>query len=237
MNTRFENRLLQALDEDSLQRLDPQPVSFELMRDLEVMGGPIRYVYFIEEGLASITTTFDNGSQVEVGMVGYEGAVGFSAMMGTKQSLNRVYTQIPGRGYRVPLRTAKEEFNRSPHFKTVVLCYVQTQLIYAMQTAGCNAKHSIQERLARWLLACKDCVKSTRFCITQSFLADMLGTGRPAITHAADRLKQDNLITYRRGMVEILDIAGLEARSCECYAIVQNHLNNFLEYDSGQAHA
>ncbi|RRA50029.1 Crp/Fnr family transcriptional regulator [Acidipila sp. EB88] len=207
------------------------------MYDLELMGEPIRYVYFIEAGMASITTTFDDGSQVEVGMVGYEGAVGITAMMGTKLSLNRVYTQIPGRGYRVPLKTAKEEFNRSPHFQTVMICYVQNQLIQAMQTAGCNAKHSIQERLARWLLTCRDRVKSNRFNITQEFLGDMLGTGRPSVTVAAERLKQDGLITYKRGDIEILDIAGLEARSCECYATVKDHLENFLEYDDGQARA
>ena len=231
---RYKNRLLRALSEESLQRLKPEAIAFEVLHDLERPGEPIRNLFFIEEGMASVTTSFKNGSQIEVGTIGYEGAAGISALMGTKLSLNRVYTQIAGCGFRVPMRLAKEEFAHSAHFRSIILRYVQTQLLQAMQYAGCNAKHSIDQRLARWLLTCKDRAHSTTFNISQEFVADMLGAGRPAVTQAANKLKQDELITLRRREITILDASRLEERSCECYLAVKDHIENFAEYDNGQ---
>ena len=139
------------------------------------MGGPIRHLYFLEVGMASMTTTFADGAQVEVGMFGYESVIGISALMGTKQSLNRVYTQIAGSGYRCDIQRGDEEFARGGIFQRLVLRYVQTQLVQAMQSAGCNAVHNFEQRLSRWLLISADRANTDQFKMSQEFLSHMLG--------------------------------------------------------------
>ena len=138
----FKNTLLRALDGDIVERLRLQPVKFELKHEIEYPGDPIDRLCFLEEGMASITTTFEDGSQVEVGMFGYESVIGVSALMGTKKSLNRVYTQIAGHGYTCHVEDARREFDLGGDFQSLALRYVQAQLLLAMQSVGCNAKHN-----------------------------------------------------------------------------------------------
>jgi len=126
-----------------------------------------------------MTTTFKDESQVEVGMFGYESVIGVSALMGTKKSLNRVYTQIAGHGYSCHVEDARREFRLGGYFQSLVLRYVQAQLVQAMQSAGCNAKHNFEQRLARWLLLCADRAHIDTFKISHEFLADMLGFAVP----------------------------------------------------------
>ena len=121
----FKNTLLKALDRDIIGRLRLQPVKFELKHEIEKPDDPIEHLYFLEEGMASMTTTFKDGSQVEVGMFGYESAIGVSALMGTKVSLNRIYTQIAGHGYSCQVEDARREFRLGGHFQFLALRYVQ----------------------------------------------------------------------------------------------------------------
>ena len=216
-----------------ISRLCLQPVVFELEYEIEFPGSPIDHLYFVEEGMASMTTTFKDGSQVEVGMFGYEGVIGVSALMGTKRSLNRVYTQIAGHGYSSPVEIARREFGLGGDFQSLALKYVQTQLVQAAQSAGCNAKHNLEQRLARWLLLCADRTHRNNFKMPQEFLADMLGTTRPTVSLAAGHLKEKGLIDYTRGLIHILDVAGLETEACECYRIIRDHLDNYAEFESG----
>ncbi len=229
----FKNSLLRALDADVIQRLALHPVQFELMHEIEFPGIPIDRLYFVEEGMASMTTTFGDGAQVEVGMFGYESVIGVSALMGTKKSLNRVYTQIAGHGYFCGLEAARKEFGLGGQFHKLALRYVQTQLVQAMQSAGCNAKHNFEQRLARWLLICADRAHTNAFKISHEFLADMLGGGRPTVTMAAGILKEKGLIQYAHGQIEILDVAGLTKAACECYTVIKQHLDNYAEFDAG----
>jgi len=231
--TKYENRLLRAFDADLIARLRLHPVSFKVGQEIEFPGKPIRHLFFVEEGMASMTTTFMDGSQVEVGMFGYESVIGVSALMGTKQSLNRVYTQIAGSGYRCTTADALAEFTRGGVFQRLALRYVQAQLVQAMQSAGCNAKHNFEQRLARWLLICADRAHSDAFKMSQEFLADMLGSARPTVSVAAGQLKHEGLIEYSRGEMKIVDRKGLETRSCECYEIIKHHLDAFEEFDTG----
>ena len=228
----YKNTLLKALDGEIIERLRPRPVKFELKHEIENTGDPIDNLYFLEEGMASMTTTFKDGSQVEVGMFGYESVIGISALMGTKKSLNRVYTQIAGHGYSCHVEDARREFRLGGHFQFLALRYVQAQLIQAMQSAGCNAKHNFEQRLARWLLLCADRAHVNTFKISHEFLADMLGGRRPTISTAAGILKQRGLIEYTRGEIRILDVAGLTKASCECYLIIKDHLDNYTEFDT-----
>ena len=230
--SRFKNTLLKALDGDIIKRLRLQPIKFELKHEIENPGDPIDHLYFVEEGMASMTTTFKDGSQVEVGMFGYESVIGVSALMGTKESLNRVYTQIAGHGYTCHVEDAKREFRLGGHFQFLALRYVQAQLVQAMQSAGCNAKHSFEQRLARWLLICADRANIDTFKISHEFLADMLGGRRPTISTTAGILKRKGLIEYTRGEIHILDGPGLTKISCECYQIIKDYLDNYTEFDT-----
>jgi CRP-like cAMP-binding protein len=182
--------------------------------------------------MASMTGTFEDGSQVEVGTFGFESVIGISALMGTKKALNRVYTQIPGHGYACPIDAARAEFNLAGKFHWLALRYVQAQLDQAMQSIACNAKHKFQPRLARWLLICSDRAGSDTFKISHSLLADMLGGTRATVTLAAGALKKKNLIRYQRGVMTILDHKRLEKNACECYQIVKDHLKNFNEFEA-----
>ena len=132
----FKNTLLKALDGDIIERLRLQPVKFELKHEIENPGDLIDRLYFLEEGMASMTTTFKDGSQVEVGTFGYESVIGVSALMGTKESLNRVYPQIAGHGYACHVENARREFRIGGAFQSLALRYVQAQLVQAMQSAG-----------------------------------------------------------------------------------------------------
>jgi CRP-like cAMP-binding protein len=228
----FKNTLLKALDGEIIERLHLQPVKFELKREIENPGNTIDRLYFLEEGMASMTTTFKDGSQVEVGMFGYESVIGVSALMGTKRSLNRVYTQIAGHGYSCQVEDARREFRLGGAFQFLALRYVQAQLVQAMQTAGCNAKHNFEQRLARWLLLCADRAHVDTFKISHEFLADMLGGRRPTISTTAGILKRKGLIEYTRGEIRILDVPGLTKVSCECYLIIKDHLDNYTKFDT-----
>lgn len=228
----FKNTILKSLDPDIVERLHLHPVKFEIEHEIEFPGRPIQNLIFIEEGMASITTTFQSGAQVEVGMFGYESIIGVSALMGTKRSLNRVYTQIPGWGFASPVEAARKEFSHCGPFQTLALRYVQAQLVQAMQSIGCNIKHEIDQRLARWLLLCADRAHSDSFKMSQEFLADMLGSTRPTVSAAAKVLKDRGLIEYSRGAIKICDRADLEKSSCECYMVIKNHLDNYAEFDT-----
>jgi CRP-like cAMP-binding protein len=228
----FKNTLLKALDRDIIERLRLQPVKFELKHEIENPGDRIDHLCFLEEGMASMTTTFRDGSQVEVGMFGYESVIGISALMGTKKSLNRVYTQIAGHGYTCNVEDARREFRLGGAFQFLALRYVQAQLVQAMQSAGCNAKHNFEQRLARWLLICADRANIDTFKISQEFLADMLGGRRPTVSTAAGILKGKGLIQYTRGEIRILDIPGLTKTSCECYQIIKDYLDNYTKFDT-----
>lgn len=228
----LKNSLLKALDEDIIARLRLQPIKFELKHEIEIPGDPIDRLYFLEEGMASMTTTFQDGSQVEVGMFGYESVIGVSALMGARKSLNRVYTQIAGHGYACHVEDARREFLLGGKFQSLALRYVQAQLVQAMQSAGCNAKHNFEQRLARWLLICADRAHIDRFKISHEFLADMLGGRRPTISTTAGILKRKGLIQYTRGELRILDFPGLKKASCECYPIIKEYLDNYTKFDT-----
>jgi CRP-like cAMP-binding protein len=228
----FTNTLLHSFDSELIARLHLKPVAFKVGHEIEFPGKPIKHLFFLEDGMASMTTTFKNGREVEVGMFGYESVIGISALMGTKQSLNRVYTQIAGWGYRCPLEAAATEFGRCGPFQRLALRYVQAQLVQSEQSTGCNAEHSYEQRLARWLLICADRVHRNQFKMSQDFLSHMLGSTRSTVTLAAVRLKKEKLITYERAEITIEDRKGLEKRACECYGIIKQHLDDFAAFDT-----
>ena len=229
----FKNSLLNALDAEVIARLRLRPVTFELEHEIEFPGSAIDYLYFIEEGMASMTTTFEDGSQVEVGMFGNKSVIGVSALMGTKRSLNRVYTQIEGHGHASPVDAARREFSLGGLFQTLALRYVQAQLVQVIQLAGCNATHNFEQRLARWLLICSDRAQCDTFKMSHEFLSEMLGSTRSTMSITAGQLKHEKLIEYTRGVIHILDHKGLEKKACECYRVIEHYLDSYTQFDGG----
>ena len=229
----FTNKILRSLPTASIERLHLSWVSLPSNREIEFPGQTIDHLFFLEAGVASMTTTFEDGSQVEVGLFGYESILGVSAFMGTRRSLNRVYMQISGHGFSAPMPAAREEFARGEIFNALALRSVQAQLSQVAQSAGCNAKHGIDQRLARWLLLCADRSRSDIIHISQEFLATMLGVRRMSAVTAIRSLKEAGLIDHQRGEVHILDAVGLGRIACECYRVVKQHLDNVAEFNDG----
>lgn len=231
----FKNTLLQHLDQDVISRLQLRAVQLPVLHELESPGKSVDHLYFIEEGIASMTTSFEDGSQVETSMFGYESVVGVSGLMGVRHSLNNIFMQLGGHGYASPIGAAREEFRRSGKFQHLALRYVQAQLTLSTQNAACNAMHAYEQRLARWLLICCDRAKQQHFEMAQDFVAQMLGSTRSTVSIAAAHFKAKGLIDYRRGAISILDVDGLEVEACECYRVVREHLENLAEFDTGFA--
>ena len=229
----FKNGLLQRFDSETIGRLDLKAVDLPVNRAIEFPGNRIEDLFFIEEGMASMTTTFDDGSQVEVGLAGWEFVQGASVLMGTKKSLNRVYMQVAGHGYSTTTDLAADEFKRCSVFQDLTLRYLQAQVIQSAQTAGCNARHSVQQRLARWLLLCADRNGGRILPLSHEYMADMLGSNRSTVTVIAGQFQSLNLIQYTRGKINLVDLPGLEKMACECYRVVRDHLTNLTEYDQG----
>jgi CRP-like cAMP-binding protein len=227
----FKNALLKRFSPELIARLQLRPIQFAVGHEFESTGQPIRNLYFLEEGMASMTVTFKAGEQVEVGMFGFESVIGVSALMGDKLSLNRIYTQIRGWGYGCTYQAAKTEYDQFGLFHWLVLRSVQAQLVQAMQTSGCNAVHNSEQRLARWLLITADRTDAGQFAMSQEFLSYMLGMARPTVTIAAGQLKDEKLIEYARGEITIVDRNGLESRACECYRLIKNYLDDDPAFD------
>lgn len=226
----YRNLILQHLDRETIERLRLRSVALELRQTLEAPGGRIDSLFFIEEGIGSMTTTFEDGSQVEAGMFGFESAIGASALMGIRASRNHIAVQVPGHAWMAPKDAAEEEFRKVGSFHDMVLRYMQSQILQATQSCGCNARHNVQQRLSRWLLLCRDRTSADVLQLTQDFLAAMLGVERPAVTVVAGKLQDRGLIEYNRGRVRITDRPGLEAVACECYAVSRRELQAFREY-------
>jgi CRP-like cAMP-binding protein len=229
----FNNSLLRHMDADVLSRLQLRRVDLPVRTDLEVPGNQIDHLFFIEKGIGSMTTLFENGVQVETSMFGYESVVGLSALMGVRKSINRIFMQLSGFGFACPVGAAEAEFNRNGIFQKLTLRYVQAQLTLSTQNAACNATHTYEQRLARWLLICADRAREDTLELAQEFVSEMLGSTRSTVSIAAARLKAKGVIEYRRGTIVLLKKKELEQEACECYRVVREHLETLTNFESG----
>ncbi len=182
-----------------------------------------RYVHFLSSGMASIVTPMRDGTAVEVGVVGREGMVEVLHLLGPNLGSTRCMIQVAGSGFRIRFSTFQEQFLKHEAMR-LTLIFAQYQGHLLSQIAACNRCHKIEERLARWLLMVEDRVSSPTFALTQDFLANMLGSSRPAVAASAGKLQRSGLIRYQRGAIEIIDRAGLELAACECYPITKRLL-------------
>jgi CRP-like cAMP-binding protein len=220
----YQNRLLASLPADAIQQLMPHlaPVDLPTSRILEEANQAADGVYFLEGGICSVVARMENGASVEVGVIGRDGFVGMSSVLGSGCSPNRYFMQIPGYGFRVKTRVLTELADTCTPLRMCLLRSVHGLLVQTAQTAACNRLHELQERMARWLLMRRDRLQSDQILVTQESLATMLGTRRSSVTVAVGILQKAGLITCTRGHVSILNNAGLADAACECYQVVHD---------------
>ena len=215
----IKNEILAALSKDELGRLEAHLEPCELPSGLVLyeIGEQVHYVYFPNNALISLVTQMLDGKVVEVGLIGNDGMSGLTALMSEGTSPERAIVQLPNGATRVELSVIKEEFRRGGQLQKSLLAYARKFMRQVSQTAACNASHTTEERLSRWLLMCQDRADGSELKLTQEFIADMLGTRRATVSVAAMVLQTEGLIQYSRGHIKIIDRPGLEAFTCECY--------------------
>lgn len=223
------NRLLAALPPDDYQRLAPtlDVIPLKLKEFLHKPGEPIAHVYFPGGGFASVVTVLEDGRMVEVATIGREGLLGVSAVLNGDPSPAAAMVQAEtDTCYKMAVSAFRGEMDRHGPFHHLMTRYAQALSGFIMQSTACNAVHSVEQRLARWLLMAHDRIGRDDFPLTQEFVAMMLGATRPTVTVVAGTLQRAGLITYHRGHVTIVDREKLESASCECYRTATDLLKN-----------
>ncbi len=215
-----QNRLIELLPSRDRKRVLAicDPVQLVLKEELCARGEPMRHVYFPSHGFISLVAQVDQHPSLEVGMVGREGMVGASLLLGVPAVPLRALVQGAGAAWRIDSAAFKAELSSSPALQRILGRYLFVLMAQMAASAACLRFHLIRPRLARWLLMSQDRAHADSFQVTQEFLAYMLGVRRVGVTAAARALQQSGLITYHRGELTVLDRAGLEAVACSCYA-------------------
>jgi len=229
------NQLLAALPEADYQRLIPhlKPVWLSSGQDLHQPGEIIKHVYFPNQAMVSFVSILEDGSTTEVGLVGKEGMVGIPVILGGNCTINNAIVQIEGDAMKMKVDLLKSEFNRGGELQRLLLLYTQALLTQVTQSAVCNCHHTLEQRLARWLLSVQDSIQTNELPLTQEFISQMLGTRRPGVTVAAGNLSRAGMIQYSRGKINILNREQLESAACECYGIVKAEFIRLLGTDRG----
>ena len=199
-----------------------EKVSLEQGRVLQTVGKKAGSIYFPLTFLASFVRPLTDGATVEVGIVACEGLVGLEQLYGAEAQPNEVIVQLPGDAVRVDAAHARGLFNKDESFRSLVLLFGNAFTMQIGQTAACNRRHTLEARLARWLLMVADRMGRSSLELTQEFLAQMLGTRTAGVSEAVGSLTYSGLIRHSRRQIEIVDREGLEETSCECYRIVGN---------------
>lgn len=227
----IKNRILASLPAEERARLSQKlkPVNLEQGQVLNNPEEPVQHIYFINDALVSILSLLSDGSTIEVGVVGRDGISDTSVLFGTNVAAHQALVQIPGSALRIKTEAFTEEIERGGQLQLLLLRYARLLLTQISQVSACNSLHTIEERLARWLLMSAYRVESNELPLTQEFLSHMLGVRRAGVTVAARVLQSAGLIKYNRGHITILDEEGLEASACECYQITRDDLKRFLE--------
>ena len=226
----FKNRILAALPHDEWQRWSPQLEWISMPLGLVVYESDrtMDYVYFPTTAIASLLYVMKSGAAAEIAVVGNEGVIGISLSLGGESTPSRAVVQSAGQGFRLLAQGVKDEFNRAGPAMHLLLRYTQALITQMAQTAVCNRHHSLDQQLCRWLLTNLDRRAGNELVVTQELIANMLGVRREGVTQSAVKLQTAGLIRYARGHISVLNRTGLEARSCECYAIVKKEYDRLL---------
>jgi len=225
-----QNHLLAALPIAEWARWLPalEPVDMPLGEVLYESGIAMTHVYFPTTSIVSLLYVMEDGASAEIAVVGNEGIVGVSLFMGGETTPSRSVVQSAGQGFRMRGQLLKDEFNRSGPVLHLLLRYTQALITQMAQTAVCNRHHSLDQQLCRWLLLSVDRLQEPELVMTQELIANMLGVRREGVTAAAVSLQRAGLINYKRGHITVIDRAGLERRTCECYGVVKKEYDRLL---------
>jgi CRP-like cAMP-binding protein len=225
-----QNRLLRLLPREELRRLEPhlEPMELQRRQILHEPGAPIKHAYFLNSGFASCLTVLASGSSVETANIGNEGFVGARILLGAETGPHRVMVQIPGHALRIASGDLKDACLRDSYFRRLLYRYLNALLTQVTQSVACNSVHSLEKRLARWLLMTHDRMQADQFPLTHELLAMMLGVRRASVTVAASKLQEHGYIRYTHGKITVLDRAGLEGASCECYLAVKKDYDSLI---------
>ena len=225
-----QNLLLAALPDAEWARWQPQlePVDLPLGKVLYESGLKLNYVYFPTTAIVSLLYVLEDGASAQIAVVGFEGLVGISLFMGGQTTTSRAVVQSAGQGYRLKASLMMQEFNRAGPVLHLLLRYTQALISQMTQTAVCNRHHALGQQLCRLLLMSLDRLPGNDLVMTQELIANMLGVRREGVTEAAGHLQAAGVIEYKRGRIKVLDRAGLEQHSCECYAVVKREYDRLL---------
>ena len=225
-----QNHILDALPAAERERLFPhlKLVSLPLGLVLYEAGDALRHIYFPTDSIVSLLYVLENGSSAEICVVGNDGVIGVALFMGGETTTSRAIVQSGGSAYRLTGRRLKQEFERQGETMHILLRYTQSLITQMAQTAVCNRHHTVDQQLCRWLLLSLDRLPDNKLAMTQELIANMLGVRREGVTDAAGKLQKLGVITYKRGLITVLDRPRLEKLSCECYSVVKKETDRLL---------
>jgi CRP-like cAMP-binding protein len=228
-----KNHLLAALPTTEYDRLLPHLELIEMPLGWAIYesGGQLSHVYFPTTCIVSLLYVTESGQSAELAVAGNDGLVGVSLFLGGETTPNRGVVQAAGTGYRLHGKIARNEFATRIAFRDLTLRYTQALITQMGQTAVCNRHHSVVQQLSRWLLLSLDRLPGSELVMTQELIANMLGVRREGVTLAAGHLQDQGLIHYSRGHITMLDRAGLERLTCECYSVVKKEYERLLPYE------
>jgi CRP-like cAMP-binding protein len=224
------NRLLRSLPPRNLKQLAPnlEFIRCEREQTLLDVDAALDDVFFPNSGVISVVAVYADGNVIEMATIGREGCAGVQAFFGAKRSSARLLVQIPGSAAKMPRAAFNRAMKSMPAFYSLMSAYVQAFLEQVMVSVACNGRHSLKERLARWLLTMRDRSDSDVMPMTQDLLADMLGVQRPSLTHAVADLEKAGSILRGRRQITILDRQSLIKASCECYQLIRERVSSHL---------
>jgi hypothetical protein len=225
------NQLLKSLPKSTYIRLSKhfEPCPLQLKDILYRPKVPIQHVYFPQNCILSLIIPMKNGTQVEAATVGNEGMGGVGVFLDSLLPHMITLCQVPGTATRIKAAPFKKEIDRDPKLHKIMHHYTQSLMTQFAQGVACNRLHTVKQRAARWLLLTRDRVQSDNFGLTQEFLGTMLGVRRASVTEVARQLQKQNLITYTRGAIQILNRKALEKVACECYQVIKTESNRLTK--------
>jgi len=224
------NRLLAALEPDDFACLEPSLQVVTLVRGEVLYDSEqtIRYAFFPHDAMVSLVTVMEEGDSVEMAVFGREAVLGFSSALVTRQSFGRYIVQMSGTASRMPIEHLHEAVVARPKLREMLLRFTEALLRQTFQTVACNAVHSVEARCCRWILSTHDRTNDDTLALTHEFLAEMLGVQRSTVSLVTRTLQTAGLISQRRGVITVLDRAGLEDAACECYLTIRRSFERLL---------
>jgi len=229
-STPRNNHLLEAIPPDVWAAMEPalELVPLKLGAIVYESGAVQQHVYFPTDSIVSLLYVLENGQSAEIAVVGFEGMVGVSLLMGGGSTPNRAIVQSAGHAFRLKAEDLKDLVEKRGPLLHLLLRYTQALITQMSQTAVCNRHHSLEQQLCRWLLLSLDRLRGNELAMTQELISNMLGVRREGVTEAAGKLQRLNLIKYSRGRITVLDRPGLERQVCECYEVVRRETQRLL---------